>query len=222
MNKADAQKRAAEVLATLDLEEAADRSIGTYSGGMKRRLDVGLGIVHPPAVLFLDEPTTGLDPQARARMWDEIRRAPRAGDDRLPDDPLPRGGGRPARTGWRSSTTARSSPREPPTSSSGRSPATSSRIGVNGSTERVLETRPAPAVRARGDRRGRVRPALRGPRRDRRPAAPRGCSTAAGLEADLDRPQPSEPRRRLPPPDRSLAPRRSCRLIDASTKGTST
>jgi ABC-2 type transport system ATP-binding protein len=74
MNKADAQQRAADVLATLDLEEAADRSIGTYSGGMKRRLDVGLGIVHTPAVLFLDEPTTGLDPQARARMWDEIRR----------------------------------------------------------------------------------------------------------------------------------------------------
>jgi ABC-2 type transport system ATP-binding protein len=74
MNKADAQKRAAEVLTTLDLEEAADRAIGTYSGGMKRRLDVGLGIVHTPAVLFLDEPTTGLDPQARARMWDEIRR----------------------------------------------------------------------------------------------------------------------------------------------------
>jgi ABC-2 type transport system ATP-binding protein len=74
MNKADALKRAADVLATLDLEEAADRAIGTYSGGMKRRLDVGLGIVHTPAVLFLDEPTTGLDPQARARMWDEIRR----------------------------------------------------------------------------------------------------------------------------------------------------
>jgi len=74
MNKADAQRRAAEVLATLDLEDAADRSISTYSGGMKRRLDVGLGIVHTPAVLFLDEPTTGLDPQARARMWDEIRR----------------------------------------------------------------------------------------------------------------------------------------------------
>ena len=74
MSKADAQRRAAEVLETLDLVEAADRSIVTYSGGMKRRLDVGLGIVHQPAVLFLDEPTTGLDPQARARMWDEIRR----------------------------------------------------------------------------------------------------------------------------------------------------
>jgi ABC-2 type transport system ATP-binding protein len=73
MNKSDAQARAAEVLASLDLEAAADRTTSTYSGGMKRRLDVGLGIVHKPSVLFLDEPTTGLDPQARARMWDEIR-----------------------------------------------------------------------------------------------------------------------------------------------------
>src|SRR3954470_24249842 len=68
-----AKARAAEVLAALDLEAAADRPIQTYSGGMKRRLDVGLGIVHRPAVLFLDEPTTGLDPQGRARMWDEIK-----------------------------------------------------------------------------------------------------------------------------------------------------
>ena len=73
MNKAAAQKRAQEVLETLDLVGAADRKTGTYSGGMRRRLDVGLGIVHRPHVLFLDEPTTGLDPQARARMWDEIR-----------------------------------------------------------------------------------------------------------------------------------------------------
>jgi ABC-2 type transport system ATP-binding protein len=73
MNKADAQARAAEVLAALDLEAAADRTTSTYSGGMKRRLDVGLGIVHRPSVLFLDEPTTGLDPQGRARMWEEIR-----------------------------------------------------------------------------------------------------------------------------------------------------
>jgi ABC-2 type transport system ATP-binding protein len=73
MSKADAQARAAEVLSTLELEAAADRGTGTYSGGMRRRLDVGLGIVHRPAVLFLDEPTTGLDPQARARMWNEIK-----------------------------------------------------------------------------------------------------------------------------------------------------
>jgi ABC-2 type transport system ATP-binding protein len=68
-----ARARAIEVLRALDLEAAADRPTGTYSGGMRRRLDVGLGIVHRPQVLFLDEPTTGLDPQARARMWDEIR-----------------------------------------------------------------------------------------------------------------------------------------------------
>ena len=74
MTKGAAEARAAEVLATLDLEAAADRGTGTYSGGMRRRLDVGLGIVHQPQVLFLDEPTTGLDPQARARMWQEIER----------------------------------------------------------------------------------------------------------------------------------------------------
>jgi ABC-2 type transport system ATP-binding protein len=73
MDKASAVRRANEVLEVLDLTVAADRPTGTYSGGMRRRLDVGLGIVHRPAVLFLDEPTTGLDPQARARMWDEIR-----------------------------------------------------------------------------------------------------------------------------------------------------
>jgi ABC-2 type transport system ATP-binding protein len=74
MSASDAKARAAQVLETLELGAAADRSISTHSGGMKRRLDVGLGIVHRPRVLFLDEPTTGLDPQARARMWDEVRR----------------------------------------------------------------------------------------------------------------------------------------------------
>jgi ABC-2 type transport system ATP-binding protein len=73
MSRTEAERRAREVLAALDLDGAADRRTGTYSGGMRRRLDVGLGIVHRPRVLFLDEPTTGLDPQARARMWDEIR-----------------------------------------------------------------------------------------------------------------------------------------------------
>jgi ABC-2 type transport system ATP-binding protein len=74
LSASQAKARATEVLRSLDLEAAADRPTGTYSGGMKRRLDVGLGIVHTPAVLFLDEPTTGLDPQARARMWDEIKK----------------------------------------------------------------------------------------------------------------------------------------------------
>ncbi len=74
MGKADAARRAAEILAALELTEAADRTCKTYSGGMRRRLNIGIGMVHRPELLFLDEPTTGLDPQARARMWDEIRR----------------------------------------------------------------------------------------------------------------------------------------------------
>jgi ABC-2 type transport system ATP-binding protein len=74
MSRRDAERRAQEVLRALDLESAARRPTGQYSGGMRRRLDIGLGIVHRPQVLFLDEPTTGLDPQARANMWDEIRK----------------------------------------------------------------------------------------------------------------------------------------------------
>ena len=69
-----ARKRAAELIDMLELEGAADRKVGTYSGGQKRRLDIGLGLVHDPQLLFLDEPATGLDPQSRARVWDEVRR----------------------------------------------------------------------------------------------------------------------------------------------------
>jgi ABC-2 type transport system ATP-binding protein len=69
-----ARKRAAELLEMLELEAAADRKVATYSGGQKRRLDIGLGLVHDPQLLFLDEPTTGLDPQSRARVWDEVRK----------------------------------------------------------------------------------------------------------------------------------------------------
>jgi ABC-2 type transport system ATP-binding protein len=72
MHAREANARAAEVLEHLDLTDAADRTTGTYSGGMRRRLDVGLGITHRPSLLFLDEPTTGLDPQARAGLWQEI------------------------------------------------------------------------------------------------------------------------------------------------------
>ena len=74
MTKAEAGARAVEILAALDLLDAADRTCKTYSGGMRRRLNIGIGMVHRPAVLFLDEPTTGLDPQARARLWEEIRK----------------------------------------------------------------------------------------------------------------------------------------------------
>jgi ABC-2 type transport system ATP-binding protein len=66
--------RVDELLETFGLAGFADRIVQTYSGGMKRRLDVALGLVHRPKVLFLDEPTTGLDPEARAAMWEELER----------------------------------------------------------------------------------------------------------------------------------------------------
>ena len=74
MNAKDARARAEELLQTLDLADAGDRQTKTYSGGQKRRLDIGIGLMHKPALLFLDEPTTGLDPQSRAHMWDEVRK----------------------------------------------------------------------------------------------------------------------------------------------------
>jgi ABC-2 type transport system ATP-binding protein len=66
------RERVQHLLEQLGIADAADRVVRGYSGGMKRRLDVGLGLVHGPQVLFLDEPTTGLDPEARAAMWDEL------------------------------------------------------------------------------------------------------------------------------------------------------
>jgi ABC-2 type transport system ATP-binding protein len=71
---ASVRARADELLAHFGLTEAAGRLVRTYSGGMQRRLDVALGLMHRPAVLFLDEPTTGLDPESRAAMWQEIAR----------------------------------------------------------------------------------------------------------------------------------------------------
>jgi ABC-2 type transport system ATP-binding protein len=69
-----AKERADELLALVELEEAADRTIKGYSGGMQRRLDLAAALVHEPDVLFLDEPTTGLDPASRLTIWDELRR----------------------------------------------------------------------------------------------------------------------------------------------------
>ncbi|HEY7215269.1 MAG TPA: ATP-binding cassette domain-containing protein, partial [Thermoanaerobaculia bacterium] len=73
------RQRVEELLHLFQLESAADRPAMTYSGGMKRRLDVAMGLVHQPEVLFLDEPTTGLDPESRAVMWKEVRRLSQEG-----------------------------------------------------------------------------------------------------------------------------------------------
>ena len=76
---ADPGARAVELLEIVGLQDAADRRVRTYSGGMKRRLDLAAGLVHRPRVLFLDEPTTGLDPASRENVWSEVRRLNRNG-----------------------------------------------------------------------------------------------------------------------------------------------
>jgi ABC-2 type transport system ATP-binding protein len=73
LRRADARARATELLANFDLTDASDRIAKGYSGGMRRRLDLAASVVTRPPVLFLDEPTTGLDPTSRLRMWDVIR-----------------------------------------------------------------------------------------------------------------------------------------------------
>src|SRR5215208_2932885 len=74
MTGAEARERSTALLERVGLEQAADRRVGGYSGGMKRRLDLALALVHRPRILFLDEPTTGLDPQSRSALWEEVQR----------------------------------------------------------------------------------------------------------------------------------------------------
>jgi len=74
IDKARRARRGSELLERVGLSEAADRKVGGYSGGMKRRLDLALALVHDPSILFLDEPTTGLDIQSRTALWDEVGR----------------------------------------------------------------------------------------------------------------------------------------------------
>ena len=81
MRGAALRSRAQELIERFGLSDAADRTVKTYSGGMQRKLDVAVGLMHRPQVLFLDEPTTGLDPEARVDMWSEIARL--AGDEGL-------------------------------------------------------------------------------------------------------------------------------------------
>ena len=77
LSRAERKKRSAELLERVGLSEAADRRVRGYSGGMKRRLDLALALVHRPRILFLDEPTTGLDPQSRSALWSEVSRLAR-------------------------------------------------------------------------------------------------------------------------------------------------
>jgi len=73
LSRSAAKARAARLLDAFDLEGAADKRVKTYSGGMRRRLDLAISMITPPALLFLDEPTTGLDPRSRNQLWDVVR-----------------------------------------------------------------------------------------------------------------------------------------------------
>ena len=75
--KTERRRRGDDLIERVGLADAADRRVGTYSGGMRRRLDLALALVHTPRILFLDEPTTGLDPASRASMWEEVERLAR-------------------------------------------------------------------------------------------------------------------------------------------------
>src|SRR6476660_8456075 len=77
LSRADRIGRGTELLGRVGLTDAADRKVGGYSGGMKRRLDLALALMHRPEILFLDEPTTGLDPQSRSALWAEVERLAR-------------------------------------------------------------------------------------------------------------------------------------------------
>jgi ABC-2 type transport system ATP-binding protein len=74
LTRGQISQRMADVLGLVDIGNAIDRRVGTYSGGMKRRLDLAMALIHNPEVLFLDEPTTGLDPASRATVWEEVER----------------------------------------------------------------------------------------------------------------------------------------------------
>ena len=112
---------AEDQLARFGLTDAGDRRVATYSGGMRRRLDIAMSLIGEPSVIFLDEPTTGLDPQSRLEVWSTVTQLAGAGYDGAPDHPVPRRGRTPP-TGSRSSTRSGSSRTElwPNSSSSSR------------------------------------------------------------------------------------------------------
>ena len=74
LSRREVNQRLDDLAGLIDIGDAIDRFVGTYSGGMKRRLDLAAALIHNPQILFLDEPTTGLDPISRTRVWDEVRR----------------------------------------------------------------------------------------------------------------------------------------------------
>ena len=168
LGRAEGRRRAAELLERFDLVDAATKTAATYSGGMRRRLDLAMTLVGDPRIIFLDEPTTGLDPRSRRTMWQIIRDLVGRRRHDLPHHAVPRGG-RPARRPDR-----RPRPRQARrrghrrTSSSGSSPAVTSACGSP--TPRELE------VGRSRSRRRRAATTTRSPCRSRATAASARCA----------------------------------------------
>ena len=114
LKKTVAKGRAQELLEQFDLEDAADRGVGNYSGGMKRRIDIACGLVVRPEVVFLDEPTTGLDPRSRQAIWELVTDFKDGGHRDVADHAVSRGGRRAERPDHRDRPGHHRSPRAPP------------------------------------------------------------------------------------------------------------
>ena len=119
LGKAEGRRRVGELLERFDLVDAARKPVATYSGGMRRRLDLAMTLMGDPRIIFLDEPTAGLDPRSRRTMWQTIRDLVRDGVTIFLTTQYLEEADRARATGSRSSTTAGSSHRAPRTSSSG-------------------------------------------------------------------------------------------------------
>ena len=90
---ANAAQVADSLLERFSMTDAANRRVEQYSGGMKRRIDIAMSLIGKPAVIFLDEPTTGLDPEARIEVWDTVKELAKRGHNHLADDPVSGGSG---------------------------------------------------------------------------------------------------------------------------------
>ena len=200
---AEAARRGDALIDRVGLSKAADRRVGTYSGGMRRRLDLASALVHEPRVLFLDEPTTGLDPVSRKAIWEEVVALNARGHDRLPHDAVPRGG-RPTRRPGRDHQRRPPGRRGHPGVAEGRRRQAAPRAGHPGRRGRAGEGggRAVRRLAARARRQGPRRARGRGQRRRQgRPRARRGGDHVRVAGAGR-----ADPRRRFRRQDRR-APR---------------
>ena len=201
LDRATARRVGGDLLERFSLTDAAERVVKTYSGGMRRRLDLAVSLVATPPVLFLDEPTTGLDPRSRVELWEVLRELVRDGTTLRADDAVPRGG-RPAGRPHRGD-------RPGPDHRRGHAPAAEGPVrGRRRRGDGLPRRRPAarPGAAARGDPRvprRRGRPPAQCPRgRARRHDPDRRRLRRQRHRARRPRAQATQPRRRVPPPHR--------------------